>query len=116
MATAKDCHALTSYYVKGYEVRYGVKPNVNRNTARWGFDSMLQDLSMNHVRQLIDYYFTTPPTRRHDLDWFFYNYEKLNNAMSEAREDAKHRSKLMEESKQRAEAWRQSGKQGIADS
>lgn len=116
MPQAKDCHVLITYFINGYEGRYGRKPEVNRYSARWGFDSILQDMSMVEARSLIDYYFTTPPTRRHELDWFFYNYDKLHVAMIEARDDAAHRRKLMEESKKRAEAWRQSGKQGIADS
>lgn len=115
MATAKDCHSLTSYYEKGYKEKYGHAPNVNRVTARWNFDSILGSLSLAQTRELIDYYFTTPPTRLHDLDWFFYNYEKLVKAMSDAREDTAHRKKLMEESKKRAEQWRQSGKQRIAN-
>jgi|SRR6478672_314766 len=116
MPTAKDCHTLTSYYVKGYKEKYGSDPNVNRVKARWDFDSILQSLSMTQVKELIDYYFTCPPTNRHELQWFFWNYEKLATAMLEARKDAEYRVKLMEESKIRAEKWRQSGKQGIADS
>jgi hypothetical protein len=116
MPQAKDCHALTTYFIQGYEKKYGKKPSVNRNTARWGFDSILHDKSIMDTKFLIDYYFTTPDTKKHDLDWFFYNYDKLWNAMEEAHEDAQHRKKLMEESKKRAEAWRQSGRQGIANS
>jgi hypothetical protein len=70
---------------------------------------------MDQVRELIDYYFTTPPTNRHSLEWFFWNYDKLVKAMLDAKEDAAHRLRLKEESKIRAEQWRQSGKQGIAN-
>lgn len=115
MPSAKDCHAITSYYEKQYKEKYGSAPNVNRVTARWNFDSILQAMSTAQAKELIDYYFTTPPTRRHELEWFFYNYEKLVKAMYEAKEDAAHRRKLMEESKARAEQWRNSGKQGIAN-
>lgn len=115
MATAKDCHALTSYYAKKYKEKYDTEPNVNRFSARWGFDSVLSGMGVTQAKELIDYYFTTPPTRRHDLDWFFYNYEKLVKAWRDGKSDAEHRRKLMEESKIRAEKWRQSGKQGIAD-
>lgn len=115
MPAAKDCHALTSYYEKKYKEEYGSAPNVNRYTARWGFDSVLMSMGSTQAKELIDYYFTTPKTRLHDLDWFFYNYEKLIKSKQDGDADAAHRRKLMEESKQRAEKWRQSGKQGIAD-
>lgn len=115
MATAKECHALISYFEKKYKEVYDKPPNVNRYSARWGFDSVLMSMGSTQAKELIDYYFTTPKTRLHDLDWFFYNYEKLVKGMQDSREDAAHRRKLMEESKKRAEQWRLSGKQGIAD-
>ena len=115
MPAAKDCHTLTSYYVKLYKARYDSEPNINRHTARWGFDSILQGMGIEPAKQLLDYYFTTPPIRRYDLDWFFYNYEKLVKAMRDGKEDRERTRRLMQESKTRAEKWRNSGKQGIAD-
>lgn len=115
MATIKDCQTLTSYYIKKYKERYKSEPNVNRFSARWGFDLVLSGMSIPLAKELLDYYFTTPPTRRHDLNWFFQNYEKILVAYQNGKTDAEHRRKLMEESKIRAEQWRQSGKQGIAD-
>jgi hypothetical protein len=115
MASAKDAHSLTSHYEKGFKAKYGTKSSANGVTARWNFDTLLRQMSIQEVKDLIDYYFTTPPTNMHSLDWFFYNYDKLVQAKAKAVEDAAHRRKLMEESKQRAEAWRQSGKQGIAN-
>lgn len=115
MPAIKDCHTLTSYFLKQYEAKYGVPAPVNRHTARWGFDSVLLSMGIEQAKELIDYYLRTASPNRHQLDWFFYNYEKLQKAMDEGKEDDEHRRKLMEESKIRAEQWRQSGKQGIAD-
>lgn len=115
MAAAKDCHALTSYFVKTYKSKYGSEPNVNRYSARWGFDAVLQSIPGNKAKDLIEYYLRTASKNRHDLDWFFYNYDKLLKAMVEAHEDSDHRARLREESKKRAEEWRKSGKQGITD-
>lgn len=112
---AKDCHAMTSYFEKKYNEKYGRVPNANRYAARWGFDAILQSMNSDDAKALVDYYLTTPGTRKHDLDWFFYNYEKVLDAMLRSKDDAAHRQKLMEESKLRAERWRQSGKQGITD-
>lgn len=113
--TAAQCHTLISYYETKYKEKYGTAPNLNRVTARWNFDSVLRSMGAPQVKELIDYYFTTPPTKRHELDWFFYNYDKLRSAFIDAQEDREYRAKLMEESKIRAERWRQSGKRGIAD-
>lgn len=115
MAAVKDCHACTNYYIKKWEARYGHKPEVNMFAARWGFDSILMGMSVPVVKELIDYYFTTTPQRRYDLDWFFWNYEKLAKSKAEGHSDTEHKQRLLQESKSRAEQWRQSGKQGIAD-
>lgn len=114
-ATAKDCHALTSYYEKLYKEKYGQAPFVNRYAARWGFDSVLGSMSNTQAKELIEYYFTTASTRKHELEWFFYNYHVLMKNLQAAKDDAAHRNKLMEESKIRAEQWRNSGKSRIAD-
>lgn len=115
MPAAKDCHTLTSYYAKKYTEKYGEKPVVNRNTARWNFDSILMGMTLAEAIELIDYYFTVVSSRKHPLDWFFYNYEKLIKAKQDAEEDRARTRKLLLESKERAERWRASGHQGIAD-
>lgn len=113
MATAKDCHALTSYYIKRFKAVHKREPNVNRYSARWGFDSVLMGMSTEQAKELVDFYFTTPADRDHNLDWFFYNYEKLNQSMYDTKKDQEASARLMAESKKRAEEWRASGKRGI---
>lgn len=110
MAAHKDAHALTKYYKDKFKERYGRSPIVNDFAARWGFDSVLNGMNSAQAKELLDYYFTTPPERQHDLQWFFYNYEKLIIAMHDARTDAERRKVLMAQSKVRAEQWRKSGK------
>ena len=114
MPTVKDCHTLTTYYAKLYARKYGEKPVVNRHTARWGFDSVLMDMPLTEAKELLEYYLTTVSPRKHPLDWFFYNYEKLVKGRQDAEEDHARTQRLLLESKKRAEEWRASGHQGIA--
>lgn len=108
MPTPKQAHALVSYFQKQYEARYGCKPKrVNRYAARWGFDSILMDMSEDDAKSLIDYYLTTVSQNNHALDWFFYNYEKLIEAKEKHEKDAAALARIREESKKRAEEWRQ---------
>jgi hypothetical protein len=111
MPTAQQCHAAITYYEKAYTEHYDKKPVINRHTARWGFDSVLRDLSPTECKELIDYYFQTGGN--HALDWFFYNYDKLLIARSSQVANADERSRLREESKQRVKEWRERGRQGI---
>lgn len=114
--TAQNCHAMTTYFIKKYKEKYGMEPVVNRHSARWSFASVLEGLSPTEVKGLIDYYFTTTPAKRHNLEWFFYNYDKLIEGRTEAVKDAERRERLRQESEQRARDWRERfGNQGITD-
>lgn len=115
MATAQQCHAMTTYYLNKYKDMYGEYPIVNRNTARWGFDGILHELKTDMAKKLVDFYFTTTSANMHALDWFFYNYDKLLISIKAAEEDAALRARLRAESKQRAEEWRARGNLGIED-
>lgn len=113
--TVQQCHAMTSYFVKGYKVRYrGQEPKVNRHAARWGFESILMGMSPDKVKELIDYYFTTTSQKRHSLDWFLYNYEKLEDGLEQLELDRERREKLRKESAERVAEWRTRGNTGIA--
>lgn len=106
MTTAQACHAMTTYYLSEYQNKYNQKPVVNRNKARWGFDSVLQDLSANQAKLLIDFYLETVSTNRHSLEWFFYNYDKLIDRKAQYEKDEADREQLRHESKKRVEEWR----------
>ncbi|SRR6266542_3595289 len=115
MATAQQCHAMTTYYFKAYKDVYGREPIVNRNTARWGFDGILKGMPPAEAQRLIDFYLTTASSNKHSLEWFFYNYDKLIISQRETEEDSERRARLRAETKQRAEEWRASGHKGIGD-
>jgi len=113
---AQECHALISYFCKKFKEKYGMEPVVNRHSSRWGFDSILQGMSPSEARQLIDYYFTTTQMKRHNLDWFFYNYDKLQEGRVESDKDKERREKMRRESEQRAKEWRERfGNKGVTE-
>lgn len=113
--TAKDCHALSSYYEKAFEAKYGYKPNINRNTARWGWEGiLLGGLKSKEVQELVDFYLETGSTNKHSLQWFFYNYDQVITTRQQVIDDREHREKLRHESQERARKWREKfGNQGI---
>lgn len=105
MADAKTCHTLTSYFAQQYKLKFGTSPVLNRNKARWGFDSILYDLDIEETKQLIDFYLQTI-NKTYELEWFFFNYDKLIELQENKVQDDAHRAKLREESKTRAKEWR----------
>lgn len=106
MVTAKDAHTLVSYFAKAHKEKTGYDGVLNRHAARWGFNSMLMDMSMEHCKKVIDYYFETSGSNGYSLDWFLYNYEKLDAARRERDKDAAAQVVLREQSRRRAEEWR----------
>lgn len=106
MATPKQGHVLVSYFGKKYKEKYGSDPRSNRYAARWGFDSILMDISESDIKDLIDYYFETIGTNGHTLDWFFYNYEKLAVAKEKRDEDVAALARIREKTRVRTEMWR----------
>jgi hypothetical protein len=107
VTTAKDCHALTTYYEKKFKEKYHSAAVVNRNTARWGFDAILKGISPEETKELLDYWFNISSPQRHPLQWFFYNYDKLITAKAEQSEDDALRAKLRHDSEERVRKWRE---------
>jgi len=107
MTTAQDCHKLITYYEKKFKEKYQTAAVVNRNSAKWGFDSILKGISPQEVKDLIDYWFSTDTVQRHPLQWFFYNYEKLIQARADQDEDEVRRRILRHQSEERARKWRE---------
>jgi hypothetical protein len=106
MATAKDCHTLTTYYEKKFKEKYHSAAVVNRNDARWKFDAILKGLSVQETKDLLDYWFSVDSPQRHPIVWFFYNYDKLITAKADQDEDATRRANLRHETAERVKKWR----------
>lgn len=102
-ATVQQCHALTTYFITKYTEVNGNKPQANRNKARWGFESILIDYTPEQARELIDFYIDHYTT---GLDWFLFNYEKVDEAKQEFEEKKVRNAKIMSETARRAEEWR----------
>ena len=105
-ATPQQCNTLTTYYMKAFAGKYGKAPVVNRNTARWSWANMLEDMSMTEAKELVDYYMKTDGSHRHALLWFFNHYEELAKHKAEQEADDEFREKLRQETILRTEAWR----------
>lgn len=113
MPTAKDAHALISYYESVYKKAHGEKPQVNRYKARWGFDALLMDMPAKEAKELLDYYVESGLAIQRGLEWFFYHYDELLETKNKISDDVAKTKDLRSESRKRVEEWRARGKQGI---
>lgn len=96
----KMVNALMSRFVKLYEEVHGERPVFNRNTEKWGFGYMLDDLEAQSMATL-EYYFTLrrPHSSRNLLD----NYHQIKLWMVEDAEDAERRRELRANTKKKVE-------------
>lgn len=103
--TAQACHAMTTYFTKKYKEVVGTSPSVNRNTARYGFEGLLMDYSPANARELVDYYIEhySEPV----LQWFLYNYEKVDAEKQEKEEKKLSEAKRRKETQARLQEWRE---------
>lgn len=102
--TAQQCHAMTTYFLNAYREVVGREPVVNRNKARAGWAGMLMDFTPTQAKELVDYYldhFTNPK-----IDWFLYNYEKVQEAKNDHDENELRLAKRRKETQERLEQWR----------
>lgn len=106
MSTPKQAHTLSTYFGNKFKGKYGYEHKFNRNKARWSWDNILMDMTMDEAKALIDFYFTTANTSGHSLEWFFYNYDKLAEAKEKTDEDRAALARIREQSRIRTEEWR----------
>jgi hypothetical protein len=104
MASAQDAHALISYLIKRYREVLGQTLVVSRNKVRWQFDALLMDFSPSEARTLIDYYIEHWDSP--NVDWFMYNYDKVEIARIEHDEAEKLQQQRRVETQERLEKWR----------
>lgn len=102
--TAQACHALTTYYIGKYESVVGTRPVVNRNKAKAGAYGLLMDYTPTDARELVDYYIEHWDSP--SIQWFFYNYELVEQAMQEKQKSDESAKARREVTQAKLEEWR----------
>jgi hypothetical protein len=91
---------IMDYFSTSYESRYGSKPLINRNTAKWASRDIVESFGVDDCKKAIDWYFQVKDTG-HDWLWYANNIEKLIAARKLKEEDDKARKVARE----KARAW-----------
>jgi hypothetical protein len=95
---AKLAYALVSLYSSLYKGKYGRVPVVNKHREKWAMNDVIDSVGYDRAKVLLEYYFTTNKNK-HPIDWFFYNFEKLDAALNEREKDKVRRLTLMSRTK-----------------
>jgi coenzyme F420-reducing hydrogenase alpha subunit len=91
-------HALIKYYISLYTDRYNKIPTVNQYREKWAMIDVADSVGYERAKEILDYYFkTTRPG--HPLQWFYYNFDKLDEMMKAVEEDNIRREKIRQQTK-----------------
>lgn len=94
----QEPHALITLYVSLFEDRYGKKPTLNRFREKWAMQDLIDSVGYSRAKDLIEYYFTLSKYG-HPLNWFFYNFDKLDKLWKDIEDDKAHRDMLRSNTK-----------------
>jgi Fic family protein len=75
---------------------------VNRYREKWAMNDVIETVGYDRAKQLIEYYFRCNRIG-HPLNWFLYNFDKLDDFLLKSEQDKKYREDLREQTKNMVE-------------
>lgn len=102
MAVNKEPYILLSIYSGLYEELYGVKPTINRYKEKWAMQDVIDSIGFERSKDVLGYYFQTGKNR-HPLNFFYNNFERIEDMMMQIKEDKANRSRMLKETKKMVE-------------
>jgi hypothetical protein len=107
MTPTQENHMLTTGYINLWKGRYpnAGTPNFNRNKANFGWKTMRMDMSIDEIKELVEFFFTIPDAKDHDLSNFHWNYDQVVERFKEVKKDRAHRKVLAAQSEKRTKEF-----------
>lgn len=95
-------HALISLYLKLYKEKYGRSVTINRYKEKWSMMDVIESVGYERAKELLEYYFKTGKAGN-PLQWFFLNFERLDDMLRKTQLDSERRNMLLLQTKQMVE-------------
>ena len=102
MANDKEPYVLIGLYETLYKEKYGKKPTMNKFREKWAMQDVIDSVGFERAKELVVYYFKTSKSG-HPLNFFFYNFDKIDYLKAEIEKDITKRRILREETKRMVE-------------
>ena len=102
MANEKEPYVLIGLYESLYKEKYGKKPRLNKFREKWAMQDVIDSVGYDRAREILEYYFKTSKGG-HPLNFFFYNFDKIDQLQKEIEKDKKNRERLREATKRLVE-------------
>jgi hypothetical protein len=98
VANEKAPYVLMTLYQSLYKEKYGKVPQLNKFREKWAMQDVIESVGFDRAKELLIYYFSLPKGG-HPLQFFFYNFDRIDSAVSEVEKDKERRRLLLEETK-----------------
>jgi hypothetical protein len=102
VANSKETYILLSIYQNMYQNKYGKMPSLNKYREKWAMQDVIDSIGYSRAKELIEYYFTTGKNG-HPLQFFFFNFDKIDIMEREIKKDKTNRRILQEATKKLVE-------------
>ena len=89
-------------YQNLYKDRYGKSPTLNKFREKWAMQDVIDSVGFQKANDLLYYYFSLEKAG-HPLQFFYYNFDKMENARIELQKDIETRRLLRESTKKMVE-------------
>jgi hypothetical protein len=102
VANSKEPYILLTQYQNLYKERYGKVPTINKFREKWAMQDVIDSVGYTRAKELLEYYFGLTKNG-HPLQFFFYNFDKMDALKIEIEKDKEKRRLLLEETKKMVE-------------
>lgn len=102
MATNKEPYILLTIYMALYEQKYGKKPRLNKYKEKWAMQDVLDSIGFDKAKDVLNYYFRTGKVG-HPLNFFYNNFDRLEDMMVQIDKDIVNRARLLEQTRKMVE-------------
>ena len=101
-AKSKEHYILISLYENLYTEKYKKKPRINKFREKWAMQDVIDSVGYDRAKELLEYYFKTSKSG-HPLNFFFYNFDRIDQVQSDIEKDKANRAMLREQTKKLVE-------------
>ena len=102
MANNKEPYILLTMYQNLYKDKYGRAVTINKFREKWAMQDVIDSVGYDRAKELLEYYFGLNKNG-HPLQFFFYNFDKMDALKIEIEKDKNKRRLLLEETKKMVE-------------
>ena len=102
MASEKQPYILIGVYLSMYKEKYNKSLTINKFREKWAMQDVIDSVGFDRAVQLLQYYFKTNKSG-HPLNFFYNNFDRIDQLEKEIKKDKAVRSVLLEETKKMVE-------------